>query len=380
MSNVLICSGGHKHVMSPSRACRTISSGLGKAYTNIQTTLLPMADGGDGTIDALVHAYHGEVVPVKARDPLFRQRDAVFGCYEDTKGVITGVIEIAEAAGSALLAPFERQTMVATSYGVGELLLYARDRGCHRIIVGLGGSIVSDMGLGMAQALGITLFDAQGEKLSPLPGGGLNALSLTSVADFSLPSAESLFLDTEIIVASDANICLLGPQGQARVFGPQKGANSCEIEYLEAGFANLAQVIYKKTGRDVDIAYAGAAGGLGAGLCGFLGAHIKPGAALIAEAIGLDKMIKEHELVVTGEGLHDATTCLEKTPYYVAKRCHDLSRPVLSVVGAAAEGASTEFYDALISCEIKFQEELPSDIALQELERTSSSIDINIAY
>lgn len=375
MSKILVASGGHKHIMSPTQACKSIRQGLSQRYPGIRTTLLPMADGGDGTIDALVHAHNGDIVSVKAHDPLFRPREAIFGCYPYKNGVLTGVIEIAEAAGSALLAPYERQTMVATSYGVGELLLHARQRGCKRIIVGLGGSIVSDMGLGMAQALGISFFDVQGRQLSPFPGAGFNALSLDLVDTFSYP--ESLFSDTEIVVASDANIPLLGPHGQAKVFGPQKGATSCEIEYLDAGFRRLSHVIRKRLGRQVDIAYAGAAGGLGAGLLGFLGAEIRPGAALIAEYTELDRLINEHDMVVTGEGRHDLTTCLEKTPYYVAKRSQALSKPVLGIVGTSDKEASRDFYDLFISCSDK---EVSSEEAVSLLEQTCSFIDLEKIY
>lgn len=350
MTRILVASGGHKHVLGPVEACEAIGQGLQEALPRADLTLLPMADGGDGTMDALVHAHGGTFLDVSVRDPLFRLISARMGIYNDSQGQRTAVLEIAQAAGSALLKPHERLTMVATSYGVGELLLHAHDQGCRRIVVGLGGSIVSDMGLGMAQALGFAFLDARNREVTATPGGGLNALAMGQVTDIRWPSAGNPFADSEIIVASDANIPLLGPQGQAAVFGPQKGATPSQVAYLERGFWNMAEVLRQKTGVEVDQPYAGAAGGLGAGLLGFLGVRLLPGAALVANILKLQEKLDAHDWVIVGEGRHDATTWLEKAPFYVARQARAMGKPVACVAGTADQNGARDCYDFLLTC------------------------------
>lgn len=350
MIRILIASGAHKHVLNARQACEAISKGISQAIPDVETTILPMADGGEGTVDSLVHAHGGEIISVTVTDPLSRPTQAVFGIYLDKDGVKTAVIEIAQAAGSGLLKPYERQTMVATSYGVGELLLHARDRECKKIVVGLGGSIVSDMGIGMAQALGFVFLNNQGQQITPVPGGRLNSLCLDQVADINFPSKEHLLSGIEIVVASDAAIPLLGLNGQASIFGPQKAATPSQIAYLEQGFANLASVLRREKGINIDQKYAGAAGGLGAGLVGFLGAKLFPGAEFVSEAVGLKRLMNTHDWIITGEGLHDPSTWLDKTPYYVAKLARNLGKPVAALVGAITEGTAYDCYNQIISC------------------------------
>lgn len=359
MIKVLLASGGHKHLLPPSEACRAIAEGLCVSGLPLQSTLLPMADGGDGTIDALIHIHKGTLCKATVHDPLLRPRQAVFGMYTDSSNLKCGVIEIAEAAGSALLLPHERQTMVASSYGVGELLQQAYDIGCRRLIIGLGGSIVSDMGLGMAQALGFAFYDETGTLLTPFPGAGFNALSLHRVARIAQPAVRPL-MGMDIVVASDVNTPLLGPKGQAATFGPQKGASPDEIRYLEDGFATLAEVIARDLHALVDLPYAGAAGGLGAGLLGFLGARLISGAALVASEAGLDLLLQNHDLVITGEGRHDATTLLEKAPYHVASRARALGIPVTCIAGTAAPEAPANCYDNLVIIQPNEAHMLPS--------------------
>jgi len=312
MVKVLIASCGHKGYLSPSQASQSIARGLRRGSERLSVEMVPMADGGDGTIEVIVAARGGRVVEVPVHDPVFRPRLARLGVCGGPPEV--AVIETAEAAGSAVLRPHERQTMVATSYGVGELILAAAARGCRRAIVGLGGSIVSDMGIGMAQALGAVFLDRHGSPLQPICNPGFNALSLVDIKGIRLDGLTVTPGDLEIVVASDADIPLLGPRGQARSFGPQKGASPAEIEYLEAGFASLAEVVHRATGRDVDVPLAGASGGLGAGLLGFLGATLTLGAELVEKEIALAAWIERHDVVIIGEGYLDRTTVLGRAP------------------------------------------------------------------
>jgi len=364
----LIASCGHKGYLSPGEASRSIARGLRRGSERFAIEIAPMADGGDGTIEVLVSARGGRVVEVSAHDPLFRPRRARLGLLDGTPAA--AVIEISEAAGWRLLRPHERQTMVATSYGVGELILAAVARGYRRIIVGLGGSIVSDMGIGMAQALGVEFLDRRGAVLRPIGTPGFNALSLVDIAGVRLDRLKVSPGVPEIVVASDADIPLLGPRGQARSFGPQKGASVSEIAYLDAGFANLARVLRRQTGRRVDVPLAGAAGGLGAGLLGFLGATLVHGAELVEREIGLAAWIKRHDVVIIGEGRLDRTTLLSKGPAHAGAVAKRLGRRVVAVVGTVEPGFRAPFYDEVIACDGRVRPgELSAALIRDRLER-----------
>ena len=333
---VLVASTGHKEYLSPADACDTIARGLRQSEAAADLPdldLAPMADGGDGLIDAAVSALAGRIVPVAARDPLYRVREARMGIAQ-WLGETTALIESAEACGAALLPLHERQTMVATSYGLGEMMLRAVQEGSRRIVIGLGGSIVTDCGLGMAQALGFVFLDSAGREISGIGNPGLNALNLAQVADVRSDRVDARLRDVEILVASDVDIPLFGPRGQARTFGPQKYANAMEIEYLERGLANVAGVITRRFGRDIDVPMAGAAGGIAAGLMGLLGAKVLLGAELVSSLIGLEARVRASDVVIVGEGRLDETTLNNKAPFYTGMLAHRLGKPVVAIVGS----------------------------------------------
>ena len=341
---VLVASSGHKEYLSPADACDAIAAGLraGDASQALaDLDIAPMADGGDGLIDAVNSALGGKVITVAARDPLFRTRTARMGMAQ-WQGKTTALIESAEACGAALLPLHERQTMLATSHGLGELILHAVRQGSRRIVIGLGGSIVTDCGLGMAQALGFVFLDAEGREISGIGNPGLSALNLAQVAAVRADRLHCDFSGIEILVASDVDIPLLGPRGQARTFGPQKYANAMEIEYLEQGLANVAGVIARSFGRDVDVPMAGAAGGIAAGLMGFLGAEVRLGAELVSSIIGLEARMRASDVVIIGEGRLDATTLNNKAPFYTGMLAHQLGRPVVAIVGSVGSVATLD--------------------------------------
>ncbi len=348
MTRFLIASSGHKDYLSPSEACESIANGFLTICEERQIEVAPMADGGDGTIDAVVSARRGKIIPIEVHDGLFRLRTGKMGIVHSPQK--TAVIEIAEAAGSAILKPHERQTMIATSYGVGEMILQASDLGCSRMLVGLGGSIVSDAGIGMAQALGVAFFDNNRKKLEPICNPGFNALSLMSIKSYSLDELKIDLNKVEILVVSDVDICLLGENGQARTFGSQKGANLIEIEYLDSAFRKLAHVIQKCSHIDVDVPLAGAAGGLGAGLMGFLGAKLCLGAQIISDEIGLQDKIDRADVVVIGEGCMDQTTLSNKAPFFTARAAKNKDKYVTGIVGINRNCDVSAFCDELVSC------------------------------
>ena len=327
---MLVASTGHKGYRSPTEACRRIAACIRQRHPRAVVETCPMADGGDGTLEVCLKKVDGHTVFRTVRDSLFRPCKIPIGIYHQN-GVRKAIVEIASAAGSASLPPHERQTMVATSYGLGEALGHCMRLGCREVAFGLGGAIVSDAGLGMAQALGYKFFDRSGKRLQPLGNPGLNALNLSGVHSFQ-PPRFPVWRDLRIHVLADVHIRLNGPRGQARTFGPQKFALEHEVKYLEEGFKNLARVWQRVLGRDFEGPGSGAAGGLGAGMQAFLGGALVSGAAWCGSVTGLDAAIQRNQVVVTGEGKLDATTFFGKAPLWVAQRARRFGRPVLAAV------------------------------------------------
>jgi glycerate kinase len=292
--------------------------------------LAPVADGGDGTVDALVLATGGRKIPVPAVDPLGRPIEAEIGVLGDGQ---TAVVEMAQASGLARLKPEERNPLVTTTYGTGLLIRAALDAGFRRIIVGIGGSATNDGGAGMLQALGMRLLDRSGR---PIPPGGQGLLVLERVDASGL---DPRLAEAEIIVASDVTNPLCGPQGAAAVYGPQKGATPEMVRLLDEALARFAEVVRRDLGRDVaGVPGAGAAGGLGAGLLLLPNVRIRPGADVVFEAVGLDARLAACDLVVTGEGAVDRSTAFGKTPARLAERARARGRPVVLLAGRLGPG------------------------------------------
>jgi len=293
-------------------------------------TLVPMADGGEGTVDAMTAATAGRFVTATVTGPMGGAVGARYGILGDG---CTAVIEMAAASGLALVLPERRDPRIATTFGTGELIRDALERGLHRIILGIGGSATNDAGAGMAQALGYRLLDDRGEDL---PRGGA---ALAGLARIDSGRKLSSLEEVEIRVACDVTNPLCGPEGASRVFGPQKGASSEVVGELDAALDNFARVVETQLGIGVaDLPGAGAAGGLGAGLVAFTGAKLVPGADLIAEACGLADRIRGCDLVITGEGCLDGQTAKGKTPVGVARVARKAGVPVIAVGGKLGEG------------------------------------------
>lgn len=373
LKRILIASNGHKGILSPTEACTTIAAGLSGIAAELSS--VPMADGGDGLIEALMSSLPGEIEPITVRDSLFRARRARLARLQTSTGP-TAVVEIADAAGSAILASHERQTMVATSYGVGEMILAAIERGYRRVIVGLGGGITTDCGMGLAQALGVEFVGRNGKLLQPVCNQGFNALSLIEVDSVRLNGLRYDPCAVEILVAADVDTPLLGPRGQAATFGPQKGACDVEIDYFERGLANLAGVIGRCLGREVDIPMAGAAGGMAAGLYGLLGARLQLGAELVAQELDLATKIKASDLLVVGEGKMDSSTFHRKSPHYLAELAAAAGVPVVAVVGQAQQGSP--LFKAVYAEEAAPEEQLSGKSAAGRLTRAAARLKNDI--
>ena len=315
-----------KGTMTASQAARAIARGVREVFPDAQVVEVPVADGGDGTVEALVEANGGQYLTAQVDGPLGDPVEATYGRFGDT-----AVVELAAASGLTLVAAERRDPRKTSTYGFGQVLEAARGTGAAQIIAGLGGSASNDGGAGMAQAAGYRLLDADGHDL-PRGGAALARLARIDASGFGR-------WEQKIKVASDVTNPLTGPKGASHVYGPQKGADPDAVEELDRALAHLAEIVKRDLG--VDVAGrpgAGAAGGAGYGLMAFLGAELVPGAPLVVEAAGLDEKLDRADLAVTGEGQVDEQTAYGKAPGEVAKRAARAGIPVLLLAGSKHPG------------------------------------------
>jgi len=327
---VVVAPNAFKGSLSASQAAHAMALGVLEVFPESEVIEVPVADGGDGTVDALVSAHRGTYLTEAVDGPLGDPVQATYGLIE---GGRTGVVELASASGLTLIPAERRDPRTASTYGFGQLLQAVRRAGAGHVIAGIGGSATNDGGAGMAQALGYRLLDAAGREL-PRGGAALARLDRIDPTGFD-PTWHSV----TVMVACDVTNPLTGPQGASTVYGPQKGADDEMIRELDAALARLAEVIERDLGKRVaDVPGAGAAGGAGAGLMAFLDAGLVPGAPLIVEASGLDAQLRGAGLVITGEGRVDSQTAYGKAPGEVAKRAQAARIPVLLIAGSKAPG------------------------------------------
>ncbi len=333
---IVIAPQAFKGCLSASQVAQTIEQGVKRAAPDAECVLLPVADGGEGTVQAMVGATGGRTVHARVSGPLGATINSFFGILgtgPSSSEPLTAVIEVAAACGLPLLPVNARNPRITTTRGVGELIRKAVERGCRRLIIGLGGSATNDGGAGMAQALGVSLRDRRGHELPP-GGAALARLSQISVARL-LPKLR----DVEVLVACDVTNPLCGPEGATAIYGPQKGAKPAMITELDQALAHYADIIKRDLYKDVrDIPGAGAAGGLGAGLMAFLDAKLIPGAPLILDMMRLDDHLREAALVFTGEGRIDKQTAYGKAVATVAERAKRHGVPVIALAASLGQG------------------------------------------
>jgi len=327
---VIVAPNSFKGSLSASEAAAAIARGVRQARPEAEVIEIPVADGGEGTVEALVSAKKGTYRSAEVEGPLGDPVQATYGLIDDGA---TGVVELAAASGLTLIPAEKRDPRRASTYGFGQLLDAVRKQGVTSIIAGIGGSATNDGGAGMAEALGYRLLDASGRDL-PRGGAALARLDRIDASGFDLA-----WRSISVMVASDVTNPLTGPQGASHVYGPQKGADDDAVRQLDQALARLAEVIERDLGKRVaDIPGAGAAGGAGAGLIAFLDARLVPGAPLVVEASGFDAALPGARLVITGEGRVDAQTAYGKAPGEVAKRAHNAGIPVLLLAGGKGPG------------------------------------------
>ncbi len=329
---IVLAPDSFKESMSATEAVAAMRAGVLEALPDAECVGVPMADGGEGTVDAVVDALHGQHVEVEVFDPLGRSVSARFG-YIPLRQL--AVIEMAAASGLELIPPAERDVLRASTFGVGQLIRAALDRGTDDLLIGLGGSATNDGGAGMLTALGAALVDAEGAPLEP-GGAALRHLDRIDVSGL-----DPRLRDIRIRVASDVTAPLLGPTGASAVFGPQKGATPADVEILEAALTQLATVTSTTLGKaNPQRRGAGAAGGLGFALVEFLGADSKPGVDEVAATVGLERALHGADWVFTGEGSVDAQTVMGKTPFGVAQVAARTGARVVIFAGRVAPDAS----------------------------------------
>lgn len=352
---VVIAMDSFKGSLTSWEAGHAVARGIEKAYRYQsrdipEITVLPLADGGEGTVTALIQGMGGVYRTVKVRGPLTAQVEATYGIIPGPENAQTAVIEMAAAAGLWLVPEKERNPLYTTTYGVGELILHALSKGCRTFLIGIGGSATNDAGMGMLSALGFEFLDSQGRET------GLCGKDLERVAFISDMGKHSLLDQCTFRIACDVTNPLCGPQGAAYVYGPQKGATPEDVLVLDNGLCHFSQVAAKKFPRlpespaNKDIPGAGAAGGLGFAFLQFLNGRLESGAGMIMDAIGLENEIRQADLVITGEGKMDAQTLMGKAPAGVARLAKKYHKKILSFCGSVTPGSHTLLHNVFDKC------------------------------
>ncbi len=327
----VIAPDSFKESLSSVQAAQAMQRGILRQFPDAICRLVPLADGGEGTVDALLNACAGQKVSCRVRGPLPQQQvESYFALIDDGK---TAVIEMAKANGIHLIPLAQRNPARTSTYGTGEMIRQALDLGVSKIIIGLGGSVTNDAGSGMAKALGVKFLDQAGLEVQPCGG------NLKQICEIDLSALDARLATTEILIASDVNNPLCGEHGASAIFGPQKGATPELVKILDQNLGYFANLVETTLGVNVQHqAGAGAAGGLGFGLLAFARAKIQSGVELLIQQTGLTEKITQADVVLTGEGKIDRQTFMGKTPFGVAQVAKGLNKPVYAFAGMIGEG------------------------------------------
>ncbi|ENM3928419.1 glycerate kinase [Vibrio cholerae] len=336
---VVIAPDSFKESLTAKQVCDSIQAGLARVWHDAKFVAIPVADGGEGTVQSLVDATQGRLVEVKVMGPQGKRVEAFYGMLGDNQ---TAVIEMAAASGLHHVPLAQRDPKLTTSFGTGELIRHALDQGVTKLIIGLGGSATNDGGVGMLAALGTRFTNADGEPIQ-LTGGGLRELTHIDLQDF-----DPRLQHCDILVACDVNNPLCGDKGASAVFGPQKGATPEDVQLLDDALLQFGLLTAKVTGKMVlESAGAGAAGGMGAALLAYTQARLRPGIEIVLETVQLAHQVSDADLVITGEGRIDSQTVHGKTPMGVAKVAKRFDVPVLALCGCTGDN-----YQAVYQCGI----------------------------
>ena len=327
---IVIAPQTFKGSISALDAARAMRDGVSRAAPDAEIALVPVADGGDGTLETLVEGSGGEIRSIEVTGPLGERRAAEWGAMGDRR---TAVIEMARTSGLALVPDADRNPLVTTTFGLGEAIASALDAGFRRFIIGIGGSATNDAGAGMSQALGVRLLDRAG---ADLPHGGA---ALANLCAIDMSGLDARIRECEMLVACDVNNPLTGPTGASAIYGPQKGATPQMVAQLDAALAHFARIALRDIGADIsEVPGAGAAGGLGGGLIAFTNARLMAGVDIVLDTVNLDDFLQDADLVITGEGSIDHSTIYNKAPVGVAARAKQRGIPVVAIAGSLGSG------------------------------------------
>ena len=371
LSKIIVASDSFKGCLTSLEVARAAESGIHKALPGCEVTGIPVADGGEGTTEALVSAMNGRFVSCEVRDPLMNLIQAEYGILGDE---LTAVIEMAAASGLSLVSPEKRNPMVTTTYGTGELIKDALVRGCRRFLIGIGGSATNDAGTGMLRALGFRFLDKEGDEL------GYGGQILEQIASIDTSQAHPALKEAVFTIACDVNNPFSGENGAAFVYARQKGADDAMIIRLDDGLKHFAEVIHTAIGKDInDIPGAGAAGGLGGGFLAFLRATLKPGIQMALEVLDFDSRIRDADLIITGEGKIDRQTGMGKTPAGILEAGKRRQIPVIAIGGSVEEtdALMQQGFLAVLSIQpgpVSLEQAMDKSFAYSQIERTVEQI------
>ena len=343
-----------KGTLSSGQICRIMDEKIKRHFPDSTTVSIPVADGGEGSVDAFITAVGGTREYVTVKNPYFEEMESYFGLID---GGNTAVIEMASCAGLPLVED-RKNPELTTTYGVGQLILAAAKKGVKKIIVGLGGSSTNDGGCGAAAAAGIRFYDREGTEF--IPTGGTTA----RIAGIDLSGKNPLLEKVEIITMCDIDNPMYGPAGASHIFGPQKGADKDMVLRLDEGIRNLARVIAQATGTDISqVPGTGAAGAMGAGMTAFFGSRLQMGIETVLDTVRFDEIIRDADYILTGEGKLDAQSLLGKVVIGIAKRAGRQARTVIAVVGGADDHEIGKAYDMGVTAVFPINR-LPQDFSV----------------
>ncbi|WKA56988.1 glycerate kinase [Planococcus shenhongbingii] len=369
---VLIAIDSFKGSISSIEGSEAISAGIKEVYPEAQIVILPLADGGEGTVEALIRATDGNLVEKEVMGPLKEKVTAVYGILGDGK---TAVIETAAACGLPLVPSNQRNPLLTTTYGVGELIADAIDKGCREFVIGLGGSATNDAGIGMLQALGFRFYNEHNKEV------GIDGQALADICRLDLEHVNDKLKECTFRIACDVKNPLYGPMGAAYIFGPQKGATPEMVKQLDEGLKHFADLVQDELGVDINqIEGAGAAGGLGAAFSGFINGQLQSGIDLVLEIIDMEKSMEGADFVITGEGKLDGQTSMGKAPLGVAQLAQKQGIPVIALAGGITEetAALNELgitsYFSIMNAPMSLEEAMDSNVAYSNLRTTATQL------
>lgn len=378
MKKIIIAIDSFKGCLTSAEAGQSAAKGVRAAFPECNIVVLPVADGGEGMLNVLLAASNGRRITVCAHDPLMKLRDVSYGISGDEQ---TAFIEMATASGLPLVPVNERNPMKTTTFGTGELIADALNRGCRHFLIGLGGSATNDAGLGMLQALGFRFFDKGGREVGSREKSiTLCGALLPEICSIDSSSTHPALKEASFTAACDVHNPFFGPHGAAYVFAPQKGADEEMVKELDAAMQHLSGVILRTTGKDVSTyPGAGAAGGMGGGLYALLDAQLKPGIELLLETLDFTEKIKDAELIITGEGKSDRQTVMGKVPWGILQEAQKQHVPVVLLAGAIED---TEMLNeagfrgvfSITPSPIPLEQAMRPEVAAENIRRTTEQI------